>query len=276
MHACKCPITPFKNVIVTVYTIGEKETIFQLTLSLLLAFSSLVFIEIFFWHPKLNTPFKSLNEWQTRRTSLGLYLFPNVYILRLIVILLITFFVLFENIGYLGFSRNNLSVSFVAGLVLGFFAFLGLLKRSGISLKKGLRGFKILFSENPLGFIVYSLFLLLCGGLIEELIFRGFFVSVCAGIFGVLGIVVASVINLIWHLPAWHAYSKDPEVHEVPKAGSPKVASFKYALQVFPFVLVLGILFYFTKNLTGPMVAHFLSDYAGYSIRKIKLNKTPY
>jgi len=233
-------------------------------------------IEIFFWHPKLNKPFKRLYEWQTRKTSLGFYLFPNVCILRLIVILLITFFVLFENVGYLGFSRNNLSISFVAGLFLGFLAFFGLLKRSSISLKKGLNGFQMLFSENPLGFIVYSLFLLLCGGLIEELIFRGFFVSVCAGIFGFLGVVVASVINIIWHLPAWYAYSKEPEAHELPKAESPKVASIKYALQVFPFVLVLSIIFYFTNNLTGPIVAHFLSDYAGYSIRKIKVNKTPY
>ena len=275
-YACNSQIT-FKSFMSLAIRIGGKvKTFFQSSLALLLAFSLLILLEIFFWHTKLNKPFRRLNEWQTRKTSLGFYLFPNVCILRLIVILLITFFVLFENVGYLGLSKNNFILSFVAGSFLGFFAFFGLLKRSAVSLKKGLNGFKTLFSENRLGFIVYSFFLLLCGGLVEELIFRGFFVSVCAEIFGILGIVVASVINIIWHLPAWHAYSKEPEVHVVPKAGSPVVASLKYASQVFPFVLILSVLFYFTNNLVGPIVAHFLSDYAGYSIRKIKMNKTPY
>ena len=106
--------------------------------------------------------------------------------------------------------------------------------------------------SDPRGFLGQTVYLLLGPALVEELLWRWFFMAALGSVAGWGVIICAPLLNLIWHLPVWWRMSRG-NWHLFAQMALPGVFM----------AFFLSWIYLNSTNIAGAVLAHWLADRLG-------------
>lgn len=108
------------------------------------------------------------------------------------------------------------------------------------------------WQEDRRSFLRESIYILLGPALVEELLWRWFFVAAATGLAGWHALWAVPLLNLLWHLPVWWRY-----------AEGNREALWAMAAPATVLAFLLTAMTYNAPNLAGVIAAHWLGDWLG-------------
>lgn len=226
-------------------------------------FLLLLVLELLFWGPG-RKHWKDLKDQIYRRRNLQ-YVFPPEYVTRVLIALIVLFALASPEARRVPdyFIDGRVLYSVIFGLVLTLLGLYVSARSSGMKFRDLLKSIVGLFRKREA--LIHAAYVLVWVSTVEEFIFRGLFIELLTPGTGYWAVVLATVSNLIWHIPVWVVYAREGLL-KVP--GGHMRGAIKYAGTTLPVVFMLSNLYYFTGSLIGPIMVHFFGDIAGVAIRE--------
>lgn len=135
------------------------------------------------------------------------------------------------------------------GLLLGGVGFGVVWLQTGGRLLASLRAWR---RSDPGGFLGQTVYLLVGPALVEELLWRWFFMAALGNVAGYWVMLWAPLLNIVWHLPVWWRMS-----------GGNRMAFMQMALPGVFLTFFLSFIYLNTTNIAGAVLAHWLADWFG-------------
>ncbi len=228
--------------------------------------SGLLLLEMFFWVKPFNLITKKIKLRFGKLNPLFQYILPYPYILRIAWIII--WYVLTHdyqafNIPSIVGDFRSFIISFLTGTIFTLSATYWMLRSAKLSWKECFSIVKKDASDNLGLYLIKSpIYIFLWGGVVEEFIFRGLYIELLSPSLQWWSIFIGGAINLICHTPIWIIYAKNQEKYgEIVRTKHPFRWTIRQILQVAPFTVILGFIYYLTGSLIGPIVMHFGADY---------------
>lgn len=227
-------------------------------------FVLLLALEWLFWL----SPLKSSVQHLSNKLGRWFYVFPPHYLARLMALFVVL--AVWRPALWPAFSGGvNWFYSCVVGLALVMLTYLIGQQTGLVHQQTFVQGVRTWYRQDPAAFVGYLCYLVIYPGLVEELLFRWFFVAALWPELGWWTLGVAPALNIGWHLPVW--------IDMVRGQGADK-QRFRAMMAAIAgpatvFALLLTVAGAAVHNLAGVVLAHAFADWAGEVQRRTPVMK---